>query len=98
MDYAMIDPLLGTMTDKEVASKTGVSLGKITLRRMSLGIGAYKHGINWRDIDPYLGKLSDEKVGKMFGVSATGILLHRRKMAVTPYKEANKKEYDTVLM
>ena len=61
-DYAVADPLLGTMSDKDVTATKGVPMGASAIykRRLALGISAFKRPYSRRMLASDISKLLKE--------------------------------------
>ena len=71
------DHLLGTLPDRVVAERVGVSRVQVFKRRQSLGIRAWAAWIEWEQYDHLLGTLPDAEVAR--GIGCTGHAVSRRR-------------------
>jgi len=77
VNYAKLDPILGTMPDADAGAIAGCSVGTVSLRRRELGIPDYRsgHGIPRlrkslpADAIAQLGVVPDERLAAAYGVS-----------------------------
>ncbi len=83
--------LLGTMTDREVAEKIGVSSITVAFQRYRLNIGRHKLAeARWtEELLALLGKVPDRVIAETLGCSAQVVLLKRHQLDI----EACHKRY-----
>jgi hypothetical protein len=77
-------PLLGTMSDAEIAARVGVCAKSVFLFRRKQGVPTQTAA--WSAAaEPLLGKMSDGKIARQFGVSAATVLKLRQARGIPPY-------------
>ncbi|NVL49857.1 hypothetical protein F2S72_08905 [Pseudomonas syringae pv. actinidiae] len=83
--------LIGTMADKDVASRLGLSTGAVGVKRRSLGIAGRSQKLSAcavpEDLLPYLGVWSDAAIASKMGVRAATVNRIRRKLQIQPVME-----------
>ena len=89
-----IDPLLGTMSDVELAREFNVSKTAIAMRRKQLGVPAYLEWeiIDWSKVDPYLGSCTDREIAEKAGVSEARVSSRRRRLGIPPFSDRTGSE------
>lgn len=79
--------LLGRMTDREVAEKTGRKLSAVTQQRTKLGIPASQpRAYTWSaEEDALLGTMTDQRLAEELGVSRRCVLLRRQALGIAAH-------------
>jgi transposase len=77
--WDIIEPYLGTMTDKEVANKFGINKSTVRGRRHTLNIPAFKKPFNWEMVIDDVNSSSDIDSSKKYRVSIGTIRRLRKK-------------------
>ena len=89
------DELLGTVPDKDLATRLMIARSSVTGRRLQLAIPAFvaqskKH--HWTDSDiSKLGKMSDEELSVLLGTSLKVVASKRGKLKIREYNPDNTK-------
>lgn len=87
-DWHIIDPLLGTMPDGQIAKQFGVGPALVFERRRLRGIVAHYKGRpkhDWSKIDGLLGTKSDAEIAANFGIPCATIQSRRRKLKINGF-------------
>lgn len=78
-------PLLGTMSDKVLAKKLGVSISPIWSHRVSRKIPSFSGNTRWRpEWDKLLGKYTDFDVAEKTGMTWHSVRKHRDSLGIPP--------------
>ncbi len=97
IDWTAFDSLLGTMSDRKIATIAECNHSTISKHRNRLQISAYKiqkkakpipiyHRINWQDYEHLLGQIHDTELAKMIGCSPFAIFRRREKYSIPAKK------------
>jgi hypothetical protein len=82
-------PLLGTMSDAEIAARIGVCAKSVFLFRRKQGVPTQTAA--WSaEAEPLLGKVSDCEIARRLGMTSTAVLKLRRKRGIPPFTKAKK--------
>lgn len=96
IDWSLVDPLLGTMSDAELSRTLNINLNAITSRRCRQGIDAF-NTIDWNAIDHLLGTASDQDIASRFGVTRQTIRKRRNKTSVPAFISLDWSKVDPIL-
>lgn len=96
--WEIVDPLLGTRPDRELANVFKLSQSSIVQRRQKLGISPYdksRQRINWTEIDPFLGKVSDTELAQKNEVASSSITRRRNGLNLPPFCPAGQPQHQS---
>lgn len=82
-----LDALLGTMSDRDLSKRLGVSYHVVLDRRLKLGITCFtSQRVDWtEDKIALLGTMADSKVAELLGCSERTVSHKRRKLGITAH-------------
>ena len=81
------ESLLGTMSDGEVARRSGVPSSTVWRRRHSLGIAPYKPTLRAMSWDHLLGTINDRMLAEALGLSREVVYRRRQRLNIPPYRK-----------
>lgn len=90
------DALLGTMTDKSLSVKLGITYGRVYYRRRKLGVQAYskyESGIEWGlEMDAILGSDTDSNIAKCLSLSSSAVQIRRLSLGIPAYGQGSNNQ------
>ncbi|MDR3255993.1 MAG: hypothetical protein LBT31_10555 [Synergistaceae bacterium] len=82
-----IEPLIGTMPDKDLAALMGCSYESVRIRRAELKIQRFEK-IDWKSYQYLLGTMADSDVAEIIGSRTSTVSLHRRDLRIPQYQKS----------
>lgn len=92
INWELIDPLLGTVPDRELAEKTGCTINLIGARRRLKKIKAFRESQLWGKYKKELGLVPDADIAKRMGLTNTAVATKRRSLQIPAHKK--KRDFD----
>jgi hypothetical protein len=95
IDWEKVEPDIGTMSDRAVAKKHGISHAIVSERRHKLRreAGARLPRVNLGEYSCLLGKAIDIRVAEMAGVSESTVRSRRESAGIPPFRSRDANEY-----